>query len=161
MPRNNNPIVNLNTWKHRDMQNIVDEPKGRRRHVIATRLGWTTNQEKRVDYHRARVVMQYLHSQWSGVEYMELVDNGNHQGVYERIYNWCVHELQPVPPLEVSAQPVYGCACAHTGADAAPSATARTARSSKIQPWCIYCSSLQQEKKTTTVKECRAGIYTK
>ena len=98
MPRNNNPIVNLNTWKHRDMQNIADEPKGRRRHVIADRLGWTKDQMNRVDYHRARVVMQYLHSQWSGVEYLDLVDNGNHKGVYERIYNWCVHELQPVPP---------------------------------------------------------------
>ena len=96
MGRNPNPPCNLSRWNKPLKETIKNLPVAQRRREIATQLCWTN--PYRVSYDKARVVMQYLQEQWSDVQPLQLIHYENHQEVYDRVYDWCVHELEPPPP---------------------------------------------------------------
>ena len=96
MGRNPNPPCNLSRWNKPLKETIKNLPVAQRRGEIATNLCWKN--PYRVSYDKARVVMDYLREQWPAVQPLQLIRYGNHQEVYDRVYDWCVHELLPPPP---------------------------------------------------------------
>ena len=112
MGRNTNPPCNLSRWNKTLKETVKNLPIAQRRGNIATNLNWLDGMRTRVGYDRARVVMEYLQEQWPDVQPLQLIHGGNHQEVYDRVYDWCVHELLPPPP----PRRFYRCAVARAQA---------------------------------------------
>jgi len=98
MTRTKNPFNRIHKWPRQFKEQIVNETPYYRRTVIGNRLGWTRKQTKNVCVNRARMIMDFLQADWPAVKPVTIVAGSRHTAVYDRIYDWCVHELEANVP---------------------------------------------------------------
>ena len=87
----------MRRWPMQWKEQIVAVSPYFRRGEIARKFGWTQKQKSRICANRARMIMDFLKADWPAVRDVYISnDNLKHIEVYDRIYDWCVIEVQKI-----------------------------------------------------------------
>ena len=111
MTRTRKPRCTMHKWPKQWKEQIVNRDPYYRRSEIASKFGWSTQKKKGICVNRASMIMDFLRTDWPDVEPAPIVPGSRHLKVYDRVYDWCVHELLPPPPRRF-----YRCAVARAQA---------------------------------------------
>ena len=98
MTRTKQPHCTMHKWPKQWKEAIVNQDLFYRRGEIARKFGWTKQETKSICVNRATMIMDFLQADWADVKPVTIVAGSRHLQVYLRIYDWCVHELEPPPP---------------------------------------------------------------